>query len=312
MTANNSPRVFLLFGLMAVFCTALSADIVIDGYDAPLHDRFTNSSSFIMSQFDMSGVAQTQSGRWATALSNNVVASAWHLRPVIGENVYFYANNDPNSIPIVRTVVSEFRMNNGNGTTDIAMGVLNEPLPQNIQFYNIASTFLSGTPSTSTSIILNDAGPYQNENMYIFGRSPFNENASTTDNRFVYNDQAVGRNRITGYAENVLFNGNTDVDALIFLHDATGAANFVEYEARLRGGDSGGPMFFDNNGELVLIGTNAFLLGGDAGSGVNYLGNYASQIQAYILANAVPEPSSVLMLGAFCSVMCCSGRRRPV
>lgn len=275
------------------------ADILINGYTHATNDRFTNSASFIAGAFDLSGVGQTDggtsgvAGRWATAISRNVIISANHYRPPINGSIYFYGGNDPGATPVTRHVVSGMRI----GSTDLYVGLLNQPLPSQINHYNFTSEALSGTePDAMGNIFIENAGSLQDRNAWLFGKSPFNHNLDPNDNRTSYNDQAVGRNRITGYSENVPFNGNLDKDSLIMWYDAVGTTDFVPYEARYRSGDSGGALFIDINGELMIVGVNSFLLDDGAGnilaSGATYVGNQAALIQAYINANAVPEPGT--------------------
>jgi hypothetical protein len=149
-------------------------------------------------------------------------------------------------------------------------------------------------------------------NAYLFGRSP--EADDGNPNEWI-RSQAVGRNSITGYVENINFLGNTDNDALLLFYEGGGGAGSVQYEAYLQGGDSGAPMFVDINGQLVLLGTNAFINTGGLGgtppifSGINYTGNQAAFITNYI--NAVPEPSVVFLL-ALGQLGCLFRRRRQV
>lgn len=79
---------------------------------------------------------------------------------------------------------------------------------------------------------------------------------------------------------------------LVLLRDAALNANYVQYESYLQGGDSGGPTFADMGGELVLMGTNAWTLNDNSGSGINYVGNQYAAINAYVAVHAVPEPST--------------------
>ncbi len=284
--------------LVSVCCNSAQCDIVIDGYTDALHDRFTNSVSFILNHQDLSGIGQTDggtsgtAGNWATAISRNVVITAHHYRPSANETIYFYPSNDPSATPVQRHIVSGQRLSG----TDIYIGLLNDPLPNTIKHYDFATEPLSGTPPNGQNIFIENAGIYQGLNAYVFGKSPFNHNSDPNDDRTSFNDQAIGRNVITGYSENVPFNGNTDNDSIIMFHDSNGDSEFVQYEARLRSGDSGGPLFVEINGTLRLIGTNAFLLNGDVGSGVNYTGNQASAINNFINANAVPEPGSGFLI----------------
>jgi len=279
------------FSAFAVFAIANSATaaITISGYTAQTNDRFTNSASLITDGFNLSGIGQASNGLWATAISNNVIVSANHAKP--SGTVYFYPGNDPSQTPITRTITSGMRV----GNSDLYVGVLDQPLPTSIAFYSFANQLLAAPPS---------AGTYQNQVAYVFGRAPVDE-TTAGDNRFPYNDQAIGRNRIDGYLENVSFLSLSDVDALIMFYDTPG----VPYETLVQSGDSGAPVFVDIGGEFRLVGTNAFQFtdrAGNRGSGVNYIGNQAVAINDYILANAVavPEPRSILMAIAGIGFVC--------
>lgn len=284
--AIGRPSALAISALAVItIANSASAAITIAGYTDETNDRFTNSSSLITGGFDLSGIGQASNGRWATAISNNVIVSANHAAP--SGTVYFYPGNDPSQTPISRSIVSGQRV----GQSDLYVGVLDQPLPESITFYSFANELLSGQPSTASSLFPASAGPYQNKVAYVFGRSPFDETIQG-DNRFAYNDQAVGRNQIDWYAENVPFQGS-DTDALILMNDTPG----VPYETLVQTGDSGAPVFVDVGGEFRLVGTNAFKFTDNSGSGVNYIGNQATAINDYIVANAVavPEPQSILM-----------------
>ena len=295
---TNRLLVASSFLCISLFCSTVFGDIVIDGYTAATNDRFTNSASFILNGHDLSGIGQTDGGtsgsqgRWATAISRNVIISAYHYRPGINNTIYFYPGNDPSVMPVERHVVSGQKI----AGTDLYVGVLNEILPGSIKHYDFAQEQLSGTPPNGDEFFLSDAGIYQGLNSYMFGKSPFDHNSDPNDDRTSYNDQAVGRNIISGFSENVPFAGNNDNDSLLMLRETNGDPDYVQYESIFRGGDSGGPLFVEINGELRLLGTNAFLLTGDVGSGVNYTGNQAAAINSFINANAIPEPASGLIL----------------
>jgi hypothetical protein len=288
--ASPQDRIGTLFRSWIVICltvfglsTALRADIIIDDYTAATNDRFTNNSAFVANSFNLSGVGQmTGSLAWGTAISRNVIISAAHAIPA--GTIHFYANNDPTSTPVVRSVLSGVKVPN----TDLYVALLDSDLPASIVHYSFATEFLSGPVGN-----LVGAGSFQNMNAYLFGRSP--------EPHPMFHDQAVGRNRISGYVENVNFLGNTDNDALLLFYDQPSSPDYVQYEAYLQPGDSGGPLFVEIGGQLVLLGTNAFInLGGLGGnppffSGVNYIGNQAGFINNYIATN-VPEPSSLTLL----------------
>ncbi len=268
------------------------AAIIIDDYSHSTNDRFTNSANFIAAGFNLSGIGMNSQGRWVTAISRNVVISAWHSQPT--GTVSFYPGNDPSAATVSRNIVSLQKV----GSTDLAIGILDTPLPSSIVHYQMASTFFSGQAGTNNNFFISNAGGLQGLEVFLIGRSPFDEGLNG-DNRFVINDQAVGRNRITGYSENVPFQGNRDNDALIFVRDDRSSANYVRHEAYLQGGDSGAPAFVEINGSLVLLGTNAFIFSGDGGaltgSGINYVGNQFAEIQNILRVNAVPEPGSLLL-----------------
>ncbi len=296
--------------ILALFLAIVSlgqlavADIQIDGYTNATNDRFTNSGAFILSGQSLSGVGQVSSasgqGRWATLLSPNVVISAWHFAPSTNAQVTFHLDNDPNSTPIVRTVTSTSTRVGG---TDIWLGVLDAPV-SGATYYEIADEFLTGPPGGSSGNIVN-AGSFQDVNSYMFGRSP-KANAA-------WQDQAVGRNRILGYWENVVFNGS-DNDSLIMEYNQNTDPEYVQYESHFRGGDSGGPFFVERNGSLLLVGTNAFVLTNDqnqtVASGINYVGNQATFIRDFVQINSVPEPSSGLLLVSLASIIVANRRRR--
>lgn len=299
----NSFSLKTLCAILSLFLTNsdLFADILIDGYTDTTNDRFTNSSSFILNGLDLSGVGQTNLGpgglpsNWATAISRNVVLSAYHARPNINETIHFYPGNDPSVSSVQRHVVSGIKIGGANGT-DLYLGLLNRELDDSIRAYDFAQEPLDGSPPANGNAFLELAGRYQGLNAYVFGTSPFDEDSNLLDARTNFNDLAVGRNKISGYSENFPFNSNQDNDVLILYHENDGDADFVPFEARVRGGDSGAPLLVDIDGDLKLLGTNGFLLSGDAGFGVNYTGNQAAAINNFISVNSVPEPSSVSIM----------------
>ena len=273
--------------VLAVLLTATpiaNADITIRDYSDATNDRFTNDPSFVMAGFDLSGIAQNETGRWATAISRNIVLSAAHYAP--GGILRFYPGNDLSISPYLRSIVSGTRVPG----TDLWLGVLDRPLPNDITHYPFATEPLSGPPpSPNVELTLAAAGVYQDANAYLLGRSPKSDTA--------FHDQAVGRNRITGYVENVPFQTNNDADSLIFHFDSV--ASGVEFEAEFNVGDSGGPTFVEVDGTLVLLGSNSFVFdvntisGLDTGSGVNYTGNQTAFINQYIADHAPATATTI-------------------
>lgn len=268
------------------------AAIVINNYSDAANDRFANSGSFIASGFNLSGVGQASNGRWATAISRNVVISANHFIPTGA--ITFHVDNNPFGSTVVRNIVSGTQV----AGTDLWLGVLNSSLPGSIVHYNYATQTLMGSPGA-----LSNAGIYQGLDAYMFGRSP----VAHPDTR----DQAVGRNKISHYVENATFlNPNNDILELI---RDTSAPNQLFHEAYLQVGDSGAPLFVNIAGEFRLLGTNAYIgsrtISGNTVqlSGVNYIGNKADDINGFV--SSVPEPGSLaLMFGA--SLVMLAHRRR--
>ena len=282
------------WAIILVLMTTASEAAVIDSYTAATNDRFTNNGTlFEARSFNLSGIGQTSAGGWATLISPNVVVSAFHAKPSTDSVINFYPSNDPMSNVVQRTVTST---NVRVGSTDLWIGVLDSNVPDTIRPYSYANVFLIGTaPGATVDFVVTDAGVFQNVNAYMVGRSPesFPPNQS----------QAIGRNKITGFAENAKF-GSSDNDSLIMAYDAMGSSDYVTFETRLVSGDSGAPFFVESNGNLLLLGTNAFRIDigtTPVGSGINYIGNQSSFISDFVAINAVPEPSS-LFLGATAAI----------
>jgi hypothetical protein len=300
-----STKLTLIVAFFILSSTASSrtanADISIDNYSNASNDRFTNDPSFILDGFDLSGIGQDATGRWATAISRNVVISASHLAP--NGAISFYPGNDATATPVIRNVVSGMKI----GSTDLYVAVLDAALPGLIASYQFAREALNvPAPETEPPFGVNSAGSFDGLTAFLFGRSPLVQNA--------WHDQAVGQNIISGYSENTPFEGNTDNDSIIFAKDSPGDPDYVPFEAKFAGGDSGGPTFVIQGGALVLLGTNAFIYDptdftiGGTGSGINYTGNQATAIDAFVALHAVPEPSSGLLLTLGLAVFV--GRRR--
>jgi len=144
--------------------------------------------------------------------------------------------------------------------------------------------------------------PYSGANSYMFGRSenPNGLGASV--------DAAVGRNVLDGYVEDVSAAGSTG-DAVTATDDTIGA---VTYEAALEVGDSSGPMFVDVSGDLTIVGANWILLDTAVAdsSGFTYLGNHSDDIQTFIDAHPVPEPSTYALFAGAATLALALARRR--
>ena len=297
MLLFSPQRIFfaILASCWACNIDSARADIQINGYTDATNDRFSNDPSFIVAGFNLSGVGQTETREWATAISRNVIISAAHLAPV--GKVYFFPGNDPTATPVIRNIASGTKISQ----TDLYLAVLDDPLPASITHYQVASESLVGTPGALAS-----AGVYQGVNAYMFGLSP-------KSYPVFYTEQAVGRNRINGYLENIPFAGNTDNDMLVLRYDSVGDPDYVQYESHIVGGDSGAPLFADVGGTLRVLGVNSAQLssgGAFYGSGITYTGNRFSDIDNFIRAAAVPEPASIALLATVAGTAAIMRRKR--
>jgi len=277
MGAAGAGKWFAGVGMLLSIGTAQALSIA--GYSSATNDRFADDPSFIGAAYDWSGVALTTSGYWGTLVSRNVFVSANHYHPANGNTFEFFPGNDPNATPITRTVSSGQRI----GSSDVWVGVLDAPVPTGIATYQYATDSITSSWQFDYSSI-------KNKNSWMVGKG---SSFSGTNN------MTVGRNRLDYWFDSVEVGGTTD-DAVAAENEAQGESGYVDYEAYLVGGDSGGPMLLDDgSGALKLTGINWFIgtldNNGNKISGFSYVGNYSDDIQDYIDANPVPETGGVLV-----------------
>ena len=294
----------------------VSADTTIDDFTAAGNDRFTNdTSAFVFpSSFSLSGVGRTNdNGRWATLISDNVFLSASHFRPSVGSTVEFYPGNDPTASPFLANVTGGSQVISADGSTDLYVGYLDRIVDPSIDRYTFATTFINGTAASPGSVFIDPNNPFQNDLGYIVG-------ISSTSRSDIVIDHSIGLNRVSGYGENVEFQGNTNNDTLIYEYNGRNDPTYETNEAYVRGGDSGAPNFTIQNNQLLLLGVNSFQLNGNPvtivdpltgdttteqfrATGITYTGNQADEISRLIsvapTVSAVPEPSSAIILAMF-------------
>jgi hypothetical protein len=296
---HNKIQKTTFLGCILFASTSLAA-INIIGFTTEFNDRFTNDPTFFAGGLDLSGVglAETTSnafagddgGRWVTMVSQNAFVSANHFYPSDGSPVTFYQSNDPLGASFTTTIQSSSRV----GATDIRIGVLTDPLPAGYAFYSIWDVPVTG----DTRGVL---GP----NLLTFGRSPTNFSD-------ISQDMAVGQNQFDIYYSNISVSGGSG-DAAAMVFDSPG----LDFESQLALGDSGAPAMVLAGGELTIVGVNWFTGSINGGatdiSGVSYLPNYQTEIDALVTAYAAPIPEASftsLGIGLFATLYLHASRRR--
>lgn len=283
------------------------AAISIQNFTPATNDRFANDPAFTAGAYDWSGVGRAADGKWVTMLTPNVFIGADHFHPGlpgsgIGTTVNFFPGNDPGASVVSGTIAGAQQL----GSTDLWIGYLASPLPGSIATYGFATIPLTDATFGASSVA--------NQFAYLSGISPTvgGYGASPLTN------QATGTNRIEGFQESLSLSGRTG-DVLLLAQNLPGDPGFslTSFETDVNSGDSGSPLMTVSGGNLVVSGI-AWASGTtdiDPGPGAairnlavyTYTGNYADDIQAYITAHPVPEPSSLALLAGSCLFI---GRRR--
>ena len=272
-----------------------SEALVIDGFDAERHERFSNDSDFIGDSDNWSGVGRN--GTWATMVSDSFFVSASHSHPGNGASITFYHGNNAAGASDTRethTVGQGWRIDG----SDLWLGRLGtstttSSVSSSVAKYGIADISLSNS---------------LNSELYVFGTGTV---ATTTTG------QRVGSNlsddTISGFNDSNL-NGTGNV----FLYDFdVGVAD----EARVVGGDSGAPSFLMTDSDPLLLGIHWFryedlsTTPGTLGSGDTFVPSYISQMNALmspfgqsLTVVSVPEPS--VFLGTGVALLLAGMRRR--
>lgn len=294
---------FSVLALLPLVCSPAHAIIFantapIDNHSTTVHDRFANDPAFNASNIDFTGVGHYQLAgssrrQWVTMISENVFISARHTGAAPGVVTTFYPSNDPSSTPVLRTITNVAAI----GNTDLLVGRLDSSVDPSIAVYD----FITQTVGTSGTAY--GTSEIASENAYISGISP---NSAAFGGMGSSTNQAVGRNIIDAFQEDVELNvvGQTFTDAFLTVQNSNPSLTVANEATAASNGDSGAPVFR----QFVLGGvTQTELIGVNLGRGslvtgqnvgfASYVGNYATEIQDYIDLNAVPEPSSALLIG---------------
>lgn len=259
------PAVVLFLGLPA-------HGLTVHNDSAATHDRFANSTGFIAADVNLSGVALNSQGRWLTMISPNVYLTSAHQTPGNGTTVLFYETNDPDGPSVTRTVTStKLRI----GDSDLMLGTLDQPLPENYSYYSHATESLPGGLGNWNSY------PYKDQIHYHIGRSARSHPVSQ--------DIAVGQNILDGRVQNqVIEDPDGNGPAVVCAQDAEGTSNFVAHETMGQGGDSGGPLLFDTgDGTLKLVGI-AWYITTAPSTGFSAVGNHAAEIADFLNQHSLP------------------------
>lgn len=279
--------------LLSLVTVGHAQGLAIDDSSSALNDRFANDGSFIMNNYDLSGVGRSSNNRWGTLVSRNVFVSATHFFPNTSQTLTFYKTNDPTGPSVTINIASGQQI----GSSDVWVGVLSEPVPVGYAVYSFATADINNPTDFDASI-------YHEQDAFMLGQSPFNNFSGTQD-------VAVGRNVLDSWLDNA--SGTNDAIRAAIEDES----NDVTYESTLIGGDSGAPLFVDfdeadANYDLQLVGTNWFVQpvsGPKEQNGFTYLGNYDAAIQTIIDSNPVPEPSGLALFGIG-ALLLASHRRR--
>jgi hypothetical protein len=284
---------------LAISPLLLNAAIEINSFDTTINNRFEdgdNPDKFLLRDFDLSGIGQDSSGRWATLIGPNTILSANHFRP--SGTLTFYPGNDPTATPWETDLTTDtLRVSDesGNGT-DLWIARVDEMAPVSFHIFDFATQTISNAPSSSY---------LDGELVYMAGISPTSSFPSTQQ-------QAFGTNIVSLYEENDTETSLGVLDLLALTNDGTEGTT---YEAALRTGDSGAPLLYDNGGTLQVLGINSYIKsdgdGNVTSSFVNYIGNESDTIQAQVDAwAAVPEPGMAALPAGMAAVLLLLWHRR--
>lgn len=284
----------LALALSATFAGTVEAASSVQSFSPETNDRFANDPAFVGTGFDFSGIGRDSSGRWLTMLSDRVFISANHLAP--GGTVTFFPGNDPLATPVTATISEGERI----GTTDLWIGRLGTALPGSIASYGFSTVSLTEANFAASSLA--------NAFSFMGGISP----TGTGYGASVSTNETVGTNRIEGFQEDVFVASadNATGDVLITVQNNAGDSAYgythTTYETNLASGDSGSPLLMVSGGDLVVAGIALGVGTATIGpaetqprdfTAFTYTGSYSSEIQDYLDATLVPEPSFALLAG---------------
>jgi hypothetical protein len=285
---SKLPVALLVF---SVFTLTGHAATLIQNFSPASNDRFANDPAFIGSGWDWSGVGRSNNNTWGTLITDSVFLSAAHYHPGVGNQMTFFAGNDPGAVPVTRTVVSGQKI----ATSDLWIGFLDSSLPATITPYE----FLRGAvteDSFGISVLLNLP-------TFMGGLTP----TTTGYGAASATRQTVGTNRLEGFVEDLAAAGAVG-DALLTVQNQQGDGTYgfttTGYEAQLQSGDSGSPLMIPTGSGLILAGIATAIGTADIDpsptseanrpvTAFTYTGSHTEEIVTLVPELAtIPEPTS--------------------
>ena len=274
-------RRFLAFLIAAVLMPAIaSAELRLQTTDpaviAQYNDRFSGSASFIGASYNWSGIGQdsTASAYWATMISPSYFLTSAHYAPIAGDTLVFYVGNNT-ADPVYAIVSSTYYNIPG---TDLELGKLNSSLAgSGVAIYAVGqggSTF-AGRNS------------YVGQTIYVAGKT-----ASGLG-------MLVGENVISAAANTSFYNtqGTLLLREYASSFDFHSTGGMGEADCQIQSGDSGGPSFIIENGQLVLEGIH--YANGTNISYDTFVPAYVTTLDAHMVGEQItiaPEPATMLLL----------------
>ncbi len=275
--------------LACSICPSARGLLIVQGYDANLHDRFANNAAFIGNPHNWSGVGRNT--QWATMVSDSFFLSASHAHPANNSAVTFFHSNDSAGPSEIHTVAQGWRI----AGSDLWLGRLETSVTSMVEKYPV----LNVSPAASESLTFT-----------TFGRSAGAAGPTS---------QRVGRNEVDTFIGGFSDTGLSGTgDVFIYEFDTPGLG---ADEARVTGGDSGAPTFVLTPSGPAILGIHWFRYENEAlgalGSGDTFVPSYIADVNLImsgfgesLTVVAVPEPSSVLLLCGLAIGIILANRRR--
>lgn len=262
----------LTLAVAAALTLVAQADMVIRNYQPLRHDRFYAGldKAFVGAPYNFSGVGFSNTGSWATLISDCYFISATHDHPGTSDTVTFRETNSLSDPSHAYTVAGGQQI----GGTDLWVGWLNSAVDPSIARYSVLD--------------LPTAANYVGLELYNYGLT----------NR-------VGRNVSDFLASQTV--GPSTGDAMFYDYDNLDVPSVGGDETFIQVGDSGAPSFTVFGGNLTVLGVHWAIT--DIFPGTNegeysldtFVPSYIAGLNTVLAAKSqsvsvVPEPASAALL----------------